>query len=97
MSQPTAPSDELTGDATLFKAVSLLLTDLCTLRFETLVQGGTDPLEAAERVMKDLSRYDFLAGLAGTDTDIDHPTLKKEIEIDLSTMAGRITEEENPR
>ena len=95
MSQPTAPSDKPTGDATLFRAVSLLLTDLCTLRFETLVQGGTDPLEAAERVMTDLSRYDFLAGL--TDTDTDYPALKKEIEMNLSTMAGRITEEENPR
>ena len=69
------------------------MTDLCTLRFETLVQGGTDPLEAAERVMTDLSRYDFLDGLSGS----DYPALKKDIEIAVSTMAGRITEEENPR
>ena len=89
MSQPTAHSD----DQVLSKAVSLLLTDLCTLRFETLVQSGTDPLEAAERVMTDLSRYDFLDGLTGT----DYPALKKDIEMNLSTMAGRITEEENPR
>lgn len=95
MSQPTARPDEPTGDATLFRAVSLLLTDLCTLRFETLVQGGTDALEAAERVMTDLSRYDFLEGLTNTGTD--YPALKKEIEMNLSTMAGRITEEENPR
>ena len=95
MSQPTAHSDKPTDDPTLFRAVSLLLTDLCTLRFETLVQGGTDALEAAERVMTDLSRYDFLEGL--TDTDTDYPALKKEIEMNLSTMAGRITEEENPR
>ena len=97
MSQPTARSDELTGDVILFRAVSLLLTDLCTLRFETLVQGGTDPLEAAERVMTDLSRYDFLEGLTDTGTATDYPALKKEIEMNLSTMAGRITEEENPR
>lgn len=97
MSQPTARPDETTDAPTLFKAVSLLLTDLCTLRFETLVQGGTDPLEAAERVMTDLSRYDFLDGLTGTDTDTDYPALKKEIEMTVSTMAGRITEEENPR
>ncbi len=93
MSQPTARPDEPTGDETLFRAVSLLLTDLCALRFETLVQGGTDPLEAAERVMTDLSHYDFLDGLTST----DYPTLKKDIEMNLSTMAGRITEEENPR
>ena len=97
MSQPTARPDEPTGDATLFRAVSLLLTDLCTLRFETLVQGGTDALEAAERVMTDLSRYDFLEGLTDTGTGTDYPALKKEIEMNLSTMAGRITEEENPR
>ena len=95
MGQLTAHSDKPTDDPTLFRAVSLLLTDLCTLRFETLVQGGTDALEAAERVMTDLSRYDFLEGL--TDTDTDYPALKKEIEMNLSTMAGRITEEENPR
>lgn len=93
MSQPTARPDEPTGDATLLRAVSLLLTDLCTLRFETLVQSGTDPLEAAERVMSDLSRYSFLDNLANA----DYPALKKEIEIAVSTMAGRITEEENPR
>ena len=94
MSRPTARPDEPTGEP-LFRAVSLLLIDLCTLRFETLVQRGVDPLEAAGRVMTDLSRYDFLEGL--TDTDTDYPALKKEIEMNLSTMAGRITEEENPR
>ncbi len=97
MSQPTAHSDETTDDPTLFRAASLLLTDLCTLRFETLMQGGTDPLEAAERVMTDLSRYDFLDGLTGTDINADYPALKKNIEMTVSTMAGRITEEENPR
>ncbi len=94
MSQPTARPDETTSNLPLLaKAVSLLLTDLCALRFETLVQGGTDPLEAALQVMTDLSRYDFLESLAAT----DYPALKKEIEMNLSTMAGRITEEENPR
>lgn len=85
--------DDLTGDPLLFKAVSLLLTDLCTLRFEGLVQGGIDPLEAAERVMTDLSRYDFLNDATGA----NYPALKREIEMTVSTMAGRITEEENPR
>ena len=93
MSRPTARSNETTGDMLLFRAVSLLLTDLCTLRFETSVQRGVDPLEAAERVMAGLSRYDFLEDLAGT----DYPALRKEIELAVSTMAGRITEEENPR
>lgn len=91
MSQPTARPDEPTGP--LFRAVSLLLTDLCTLRFEGLVQRGVDPLEAADRIMKGLSRYDFLNGATGA----DYPALKHEIEMAVSTMAGRITEEENPR
>ncbi len=91
MSQPTARPDDPTGP--LLRAVSLLLTDVCTLRFEGLVQGGVDPLEAADRVMTDLSRYNFLDDVTGA----DYPALKKEIEMNLSTMAGRITEEENPR
>ena len=91
MSQPTTRPDAPTG--LLFRAVSLLLTDLCTLRFEGLVQDGVDPLEAAERVMEGLSRYDFLDDTTGA----DYPALKHEIEMAVSTMAGRITEEENPR
>ena len=47
--------------------------------------------------MTDLSRYDFLECLTDTGTGTDYPALKKEIEMNLSTMAGRITEEENPR
>lgn len=91
---PTARPDETTDDLLLLsRAVSLLLTDVCTMRFEALVQGGADPLEAAERTMDTLSRYSFLGDLAGT----DYPKLKKEIEMTVSTMAGRIIEEENPR
>ena len=92
MNQPTTRPGETTGEP-LFRAVSLLLTDLCTLRFEGLVQGGVDPLEAAERVMEGLSRYNFLNDVNGA----NYPALKREIEMAVSTMAGRITEEENPR
>lgn len=93
---PADSTDKAVDDVSaLFRAVSLLLTDVCTLRFETLVQGGVDPLEAAQRAMDDLGRYDFLSELDLPGAD--YLEVKKHIEAAISTAAGRITEEENPR
>ena len=92
---PTDPSSYPDDLELLFRALTLLLSDVLTARFEVLTQRGVDPLEAAAEVMSGLSRYDFLAELKVPGAD--YPALKRELEAALSTAAGRMTEEQNPR
>ena len=88
-------SHEADNLARISQALPLLLSDLCLLRFETFIQAGVDPLEAAARTMDLLSRYDVLLGLELPGES--YAELKKEIEKAVATQAGRLTEEENRR
>ena len=86
--QPPADQSEL-----MLKAVSLLLSDISTTRFDLLL-SDRDPLDAAQEVIDSLDRYDFLAGLAG---ETSYQELKKQIESTLSDRADEVIREQNPR
>ena len=86
--QPPADQSEL-----MLKAVSLLLADISTTRFDLLL-SDRDPLDAAQEVIDSLDRYDFLAGLAG---ETSYQDLKKQVESTLSDRADEVIREQNPR
>ena len=77
----------------MLKAVSLLLSDISTTRFDLLL-SDRDPLDAAQEVIDSLDRYDFLAGLAG---ETRYQELKKQVESTLSDRADEVIREQNPR
>lgn len=93
----TASGQQETVDnlSLVLRALPLLLSDLCLIRFEAFVQAGVDPLEAAQHALNTLGRYDFLSGLELPGAG--YPELKKQIENTISTEAGRVIEEQNPR
>ena len=86
--QPPADQSEL-----MLKAISLLLSDISTTRFDLLL-SDRDPLDAAQEVIDSLDRYDFLAGLAG---ETSYQDLKKQVESTLSDRADEVIREQNPR
>ena len=87
--QPPADQNEL-----MLKAVSLLLSDISTTRFDLLMLSDRDPLEAAQEVIDSIGRYDFLAGLAG---EASYQDLKKRVESSVSDRADAVIREQNPR
>ncbi len=77
----------------VLEAFSLLLSDVCTTRFDLLVLSR-DPLEAAQEVIESLDRYDFLSGLTG---EAHYQGLKKHVESSVGDKAEAMIREQNPR
>ena len=86
--QPPADQSEL-----MLKAVSLLLSDISTTRFDLLL-SDRDPLDAAQEVIDSLDRYDFLGNLT---SEAHYTALKKQVESTLSNRADEVIREQNPR
>ena len=82
------------ADQLVLGALLLLLSDVSTTRFDLLMMAGREPLDAAQEVIDNLDRYDFLAGLAG---ETSYQDLKKRVESSVSDRADEVIREQNPR